>query len=116
MRLSAAEQFILNAEEHDGASVNAYNETPEVGYMVSFDKDAEAKYGDLTPNIIEDYFYRHHEALRDRDVFVGAWLNDGVWYLDLSLNTASFEEAHVIGKIAKQKAIYNLDTQQGILL
>jgi len=110
-----AERFVEDAYDNGGATVNAFGTTPKVGYMVSVFPAAEQVHPILTPKIVEDYFYTWNVELRDPNIYVGAWMVPEVGcYLDLSVREDDLSRAFMLGRDAKQLAIFDLKSGKEI--
>lgn len=55
------------------------------GYAIAIANSPEEKYGDLTVDIVKAYIEKNYDNyLKNEGYFLGTWLNEGTWYLDVS--------------------------------
>ena len=48
---------------------------------------------------------------------IGGWMDyDGMYYIDANIHISSLEMAKAVGKTFKQKAIYDIKNEKGIML
>ena|SRR5690606_6928512 len=86
------------------------SQVPNFGYMVSIrDYEYVTNVHDFGPNVIDAY--EQCTPLQD-GTYYGAWIDGDNAYLDLSIWTATEEEAHMIADLEDQKAIFNLYTNE----
>ena len=85
------------------------------GYAVAIESSPEEKYGDLTVDTVKEYIEKHYDNyLKNEGYFLGTWLNEGTWYLDVSeliVGGPSLKkkvEALRLAKDRGEKAIYDL--------
>jgi hypothetical protein len=100
---------IVSAPEFSGFSLNAYGETPATGYMVSL-PDFERKIPVESPMLAHILLYCADYAakLGEVGVYLGAWVNDGTVYLDVSLNVADREKALALGAEYNQLSVWDV--------
>ena len=55
------------------------------GYALAIANSPEEKFSELTVDIVTDYIERNYDSfLKNEGYFLGTWLNEGTWYLDVS--------------------------------
>lgn len=91
------------------------NERRSKGVVVAIAKEYEEKFpaGEFDANgadIITDYARRHSEKLSEPGVHLGAWLEKGEVYLDLSTVEKSVSAAADIGRANDQIGVFDLGT------
>ena len=106
-----------------------YSDGPKTGWMVSL-KGSEATEtmehmmgpSDLpnaTPlenfernvdGMVAGFTEEHDDLLSQEGHFLGGWIDEGKFYLDVSVNVSSEEEATRMGEEHDQKAIFNVET------
>lgn len=104
--------------KNKGISINNKGEQPTNGYMVST-KDVYIKSKVLTRELLLSYWKTNKIKIETIDnIFLGVWydINDGFWYIGLSLNFENWEEAIEIGYQNKQLAIYDIKNNKSIYL
>lgn len=102
--------------ENGGFSFNANFESPTKGYMVSlvgFEKVIPME--NVTPYLLGELFRQYSEQLQDGE-YVGAWVDDGQLYLDISSNIQDKNEAVKLGNERNQLGIFDLSTFETIYL
>ena len=103
------------AENGISYSINLGTCNPNSGYMVS-------KYGcetisqSLTFDIIIAYVKHNLDELADDDAYLGIWLKDGQWYLDVSFNILHLDYAVKFARENKQLAIWDCANCEEITL
>jgi hypothetical protein len=103
-----------------GFSLNANNEQPTSGYMVSLKE---------TERTIPNYNSRHNQIINEacadyrarmggmpEFMYFGAWLDDNTLYLSTSVNIEGLDEAMQLGRAENQLAIYDVKNQTSIRL
>lgn len=98
--------------------VNSFFRRPMSRYMVSEPHTEVQVSNDVfSVNDVIDFIYTNITKLRaDKDLYFGAWVSDGIVYLDLSKNYDSYFEAVIKGFQAKQLAIWDLQEFEEITL
>ena len=51
-----------------------------------------------------------------KDIYVGGWIDNGQWYIELSEHIINLDLAIRVGKLKNQKAIFDLNKMQDINL
>ncbi len=95
---------------------DAVGDAPSSGYMVSVAKSTEQKVpvSELDSRRVADYMAIHQQELKDPSNFLGAWVNRGMVYLDVSRHVDDRDEALRLAKEHQQLAIYDLGSGQEI--
>lgn len=99
-----------------GATLTATldNASLKYNYMVSlYGYEATFKVDD-TEGLKEGLKAYQKKASGKKDLYIGLWVNDGLVYLDLSINICKKRDALRIGKQNKQKAIYDVKNNKDI--
>jgi hypothetical protein len=91
-------------------------EYAQEGYSVAGYPNREAKYNavDFTPGDLGQYIIDNIDVLSLINVWLGAWDDQGVIYLDCSIIVQSPSEADRLAKEFLQLAYYNLGNNQTI--
>jgi len=114
-RLSA---IVNDIRTNGGATWHPARPVPADGYMVSVPGHEEtvpaSQFSSLTLTAYEDA--RWDTVLNSENLYFGAWIDEGLVYLDLSLHTSSRDEAKVFGRLGGQLAIYEIATGESIYL
>jgi len=94
---------------------------PDKGFAVAVAKGPERIVpGTLTAADIDSFMEEHADVIKagnavfNGGVCIGAWLDNGNWYLDLSIVCRSLDEALVLGRQNRQLAVYDLEGAQSI--
>jgi len=74
-------------------------------YILSLTDNEIKKPLDLILSI--DAFRRIGEYINCDNVYIGGWASEGKYYLDLSVDTDSLEQAQAVAKMFKQRAIWD---------
>lgn len=86
------------------------------GYMVSLE-GAESQVKGNDYNAIMKAIESKQEIIQDRDnLYIGLWLDNGIMYIDVSINIKDKVDALEFGKYNKQLAIYDLASNDSIYL
>lgn len=94
--------------DNDGITYSLTSgQIPHSGFAVSI-PGHEERVPWLTPQIVADYIERNSEALKGPGAFLGAWNNDGEWYLDVSRVVHDEELAMRLGAAWNQQAIFDV--------
>jgi hypothetical protein len=101
--MSAANQGGFTLHDHVG-------DAPQNGYMVSLDKQSEwaRPIGDLKSQDIADFANKHHDKLDQRGHYLGGWLDNGNFYLDISKHRPTLDRAASDAVQNNQIGIYDL--------
>jgi hypothetical protein len=111
MLLLTAKQIKKAAIDNGGLSVNYLGKQPTSGYMVA-KRDSEYVVDKLTVAAIR----KQQEKLIHSDCYLGIWLFEGKWYLDVSFNLQGYDSAIKIGRENHQIAIYDVAKNESIYL
>jgi hypothetical protein len=111
-------EFVAAIIKNGGATYNlAIGDTAHSGYMVSkkgfemkFPSDASVK--DAVIQFMETYGFE----LCFEENFMGAWVDEGILYIDISNNFAKRSEAIREGYKNEQLAIYDVVAQESVYL
>jgi hypothetical protein len=106
-------QIIELAKANNGITYSFKNEMPK-RYVVAVDR--EKKFPILEERGLYKYVADNKDLLDREGHFLGLWLNDGVWYADVSVDTNRLEFAVAIGQAFNQKAIWDNVNQQELFL
>jgi hypothetical protein len=103
-----------------GFSLNANNEQPTSGYMVSLEGTERTipSYPRYKEVIVNEFCADYRVRMGDMPEFMyfGAWLDDNTLYLDTSVNIENLDEAMKLGRDNNQLAIYDVKNQTSIRL
>lgn len=110
------DKIINEAIKKGGATLTATldNASLKYNYMVSlYGHEATFKVDD-TEGLKEGLKTYQKKASGKKDLYIGLWVNDGLVYLDLSVNICKKRDALRIGKQNKQQAIYDVKNNKDI--
>lgn len=116
MKKEEIKKYLL---ENKGATLEVETLEPsqaKKGFMVSIYGTEEQE---TNINKVIEKIIKRAEQIKEKkqkNVFVGVWLFDGVWYIDTSRNIKSRKKAIYYGEKNKQIAIYNLENGEEIKL
>ena len=103
-------KFLKQAEPNGGGSYSFITgETnPTTGYMVSI-RDRQRIIDELQVKEVQCYVTENKGLLMTDGAFLGVWVSDGKWYLDVSYNVHRLESAIKMGKANEQIAIWDCE-------
>jgi hypothetical protein len=111
-------EFVAAIIENGGATYNlAMGDTAHSGYMVS-KKGFEMKFPpekDVKQAVVQ-FMEAYGFELYEVENFMGAWIDEGILYMDVSNNFAKRSEAIREGYKNEQLAIYDVVTQESLYL
>ena len=81
--------------------------TPKTGYMVSL-KGYEETFSLWSDETLADYIERHRHQLAMPGRYVGAWMHNGLLYLDVSIQWATLSAAYYNARQNEQLAFYDV--------
>ncbi len=86
------------------------------GYAVSCHKDREFTLtpAELTDSVLQNYLHENSDLLAMPDYFLGAWIDNGTLYLDVSKRVTSKAEAVRLCREHDQKAYFDLENLKTI--
>jgi hypothetical protein len=90
--------------------------TPRDGYAVAAFPGRERKVKHLTAGVLLRYIRDNADALYACGAHLGAWRDNGTWYLDVSLVEPEREIALTLARVNAQLAIYDLSTRESLML
>lgn len=100
------------AMQNGGVSFNQTTVNPTEGFMVSFpDKGIQLNIHEFTEAKLAQYVNKNANILQSvSNAFIGVWFNtnDNMYYLDVSENLISKENALRTGMLRDQKAIFDI--------
>ncbi|MGW1867977.1 hypothetical protein ACWCPS_20700 [Streptomyces mauvecolor] len=92
-----------------GLTFSPFLPTPVVGYMVSIaGSERTIPLEDFGPESLAEYVGDYAASVADRGLFYGAWVDEGLVYLDLSMNVIDRSEAVAMGHLESQLAIFDV--------
>ena len=109
-------KIIEEIKENNGGTYNKEYKTIDAkqGYMVSlqgYEKKCK------TEQEIEKAINENMEIIKELDnAFLGAWIDEGITYIDISVLVENKEDAMEMGKINNQLAIYDIQNNESIYL
>jgi hypothetical protein len=114
--MTQAPQLVDMAKKGGFTLHDHVGDAPTNGYMVSQRKDTEQTWPieSLKPEHIANYANQHARQLASPDNYLGGWLDNGKFYLDVSTHRPSIDRAASDGVRANQLAIYDLNKGQAI--
>ena len=110
-------EFVAAIVKNGGATYNLANGgTPTNGYMVS-KKGFEIKFWDVPiEHAVILFIQKYGFELNNPENFLGAWMDEGTLYLDISNHYTDKDEALKQGIVNQQRAIYDVINQESIYL
>lgn len=110
MRINLLVSLIINGIfNNDGISINLGGQSPTSGFMYSV-QNCELQIGlaNITDELVAQFIAENEHILTQNGMYLGAWVNDGVVYLDVSRNVNTYFEAVHQGMNNRQLAIYDV--------
>lgn len=102
-----------NVCSNSGGTFNLQGESPKEGYMVSVldhEEVCEKEEFESNPTYILEYIESKKHLLNStKTLYIGVWLNEGKYYMDLSERISSKWKAVSLGMLRDQKAIWDLN-------
>lgn len=99
---------VFNTIQRDnGCSLNIAGRRPQAGYMVGFHGCMNKPVNELTQGDILTVC-KSNAGILQTGVYLGAWVNDGEVYIDLSANILDLNEAIEAGRKYNQQAIWDV--------
>ena len=92
---------------------------PTRGYMVSLKGFEKKLQGSLKVEEVMDYVHSEIDStglLNNHHTYLGIWLKDGIWFLDVSINMDDRDSAIAFGKANEQIAIWDCAKGDEIVL
>lgn len=110
LALQVSPQLMDEAKQGGFTLHDHIGDAPTNGYMVSLDKNTEDKMpmAQLTPQHIQDFVTKNARSLQDPDSYLGGWLDNGNFYLDVSHHFNDLSRAANQAAGASQLGIYDL--------
>ena len=114
MELEEVKRIIKNGE----ATLTSELKQAELkrGFMVSLEGAESQVKGDDYQAIIKAIKEKQTIIKDNKDLYIGLWLDNGIMYVDISINIEDRAEALEFGKKNKQLAIYDLTNNDSIYL
>jgi len=114
-------QFLNEVRTNGGGSIHMPSATinPTRGYMVSLKGFEKKLKGSLDTDIVMDYVHSEIDStglLNNHHTYLGIWLKEGTWYLDVSINMDDRVSAIAFGKANEQIAIWDCALGEEIVL
>jgi len=114
-------KFIKLVRQNGGGSIHMPSATinPTRGYMVSLKGFEKKLKGSLGTDIVMDYVHSEIDStglLNNHHTYLGIWLKEGTWYLDVSINMEAKLSAISFGKANEQIAIWDCNIGEEIVL
>ena len=104
--------------ENGGATLTSELKKAELvnGFMVSLEGTESQVKGEDYQAIIKAIEEKQEIIKDNKNLFIGLWLDDGIMYVDISININDKIDALEFGKKNKQLAIYDLENNDSIYL
>jgi hypothetical protein len=91
-------------------------DVPKYGYMVSLPDRERVFSGEISDDDVRSFVTDRIDDLSDFENFLGGWIDKGKVYLDVSVHVEDRDQALMMGKLFKQKAIYDIAAGESIYL
>lgn len=104
-----AQDFVTAAKANGGATRTLHGNSPQDGFMVSV-PGPEKVLKALTARSVDSFVKAHSEKLSYPGAYLGVWLNEdnGLWYLDISVNVRKRTHALRLGRNWNQIAVWDV--------
>lgn len=101
-----------------GVTISKGGFQPSQGFAFAPQKLTETKIAldQVTPEDIQAFLQKHNKLLSDPNNFLGAWVEDGMVWLDVSTVLDDKEAALKAAEVANQEAIFDLSSFETIFL
>lgn len=111
------EKIIETTNKTGGASFNLNVESPKKGFMVATSgNELVIPEKDFTRKTLRNYVKSNLKNINAKNVNVGTWKENGLVYLDISINIQDKKEAIKLGKENNQIAIFDLSNFESVYL
>lgn len=90
----------------------------QYGYMVAIEGcELKVNVKDFNKSVLDSYIEKHLNLLTSKaKYFLGAWVHEGIVYLDISKHSSNLTSAKWLGNLEKQLAIWDLKNSCEITL
>ena len=107
--------FIRQLTNEGGCTIDMESGVqPTTGYMVSVGK--EWRFSVIGHNTVEEFCNVFRSELAKHANYLGGWEFEGEYYLDVSKNVMDLHEALLIAAKNNQKAIYDINKGEEVML
>ena len=104
-----SQTFVNDVKSNDGATVSTHGESlPLSGFYVSDDNGAIVDADTFSASDVDAFANSRALTLSSPGVYLGAWINDGKVYLDVTRHFYSREVALSHGALNNQLAIWDI--------
>jgi hypothetical protein len=108
-----AQQAIELLSQDGGFSLSITGNTPHDGAMVSIYPQYERQLATVSESDIAQYLFDHLDVLSLPGHYLGAWIDSGTVYLDVSIN-APLDKALDLARRYSQLAVFDLATFESV--
>lgn len=115
MKENVSDKALRLYKEDGGVTISMTGAIPVSGYAISLRVFEQTIKTPLTKRDIQDYIFVNWDFLIKKGHYLGIWKDGDTVYLDVTEVTEDREFALQLGKLNRQKAIYNLDKKEVIL-
>jgi hypothetical protein len=106
--------IIAQVSAGNGFTIDAYGQAPKDGYMSGFN-EGELVGANLTQSDIDKWVEKNYPALvHNPRLYAGGWMDNGVYYLEISKHMTSKEQALNYADRYDQKAIWDVESARSI--
>ena len=121
MKKEEIKNIILESIKNGGFTIDYKGNTPNTkkGYIVSdYGKEKTYFINDKIDMMqLENDFIKYIEITKkEKNCFIGGWIENDVFFLDISRIYSNKKEALKIGKKNKQLAIYDIEKDESIII
>jgi hypothetical protein len=111
-----AVQALEGIQSNGGITIGMDGSQPHQGFAFTVDQHSEGQYPlqTLTADQIDQYIQSHMQLLQAPGRYLGAWVNNGTVYLDVSQVEQDRDRAHQMAQQANQLAMFDLATFEEI--
>lgn len=107
--VSTAKALLAVIKAHGGITYRVTDgEMPQQGFAVSIPGHEERFPFYLSEEDLKRYIAKHEQALTEPGHYLGAWLDNGVWVLDVTRVVGGEQTAKDLGVAWKQETIFDL--------
>lgn len=101
-----------------GYTISFSGEVPETGFMVSIylDRGVSIPLEDASVDFIEDYIEKNKDIAYKKDHYMGGWVHEGRFFIDVSVNVDTSEEARRLSIEHKQIAYWDVVKKEEVIV
>jgi hypothetical protein len=106
--------IIAQVSAGNGFTIDIHGKAPASGYMSGFNEGELVKSG-MTQQDVDQWVEDNYSTIEsDPQLYAGGWMEEGVYYLEISKNIADRQQAINFADRYDQKAIWDVENARSI--